>query len=361
MKNYQYRRRGFTLFEVSVALSIGITALLAFTPYYLKIMERGLIEQTAYRAKMVYEGAINYYIDNNQWPTDTAALSSGNYIIGRAAQTSWGDNISVGVIAADNSLALTFTVHKVGIANSIAAKLPTASVDSNLQITEVILPPMANAAFATKADLNLLQDLAGTRAWAGSYHASGHDLRDIHRIYGKDKRNEDGEITHSKFSAGILEANGFVKLGGHCGVAFNGGSHLSAFARYLTEHNSIVPVYCNHEGSADNLAIGKWRRLSGLDCKVCIACSDGNEWRMAACDEADDDGWAISNKQYCANAGNLGIKFVCGPDSSEGFPIAKYRDQDGTQRRRFYDIDTNLQRWPFEYYEDSAVLNKNKD
>ncbi len=85
MKDYQYRRRGLPYLIVSVALSIGITALLAFTPYYLKIMERGLIEQTAYRAKMVYEGAINYYIDNNQWPTDTAALSSGNYIIARGA------------------------------------------------------------------------------------------------------------------------------------------------------------------------------------------------------------------------------------------------------------------------------------
>lgn len=344
MKDYQYRRRGFTLFEVSVALSIGITALLAFTPYYLKIMERGLIEQTAYRAKMVYEGAINYYIDNNQWPTDTAALSSGNYIIARAAQTSWGDNISVDVIAADNSLALTFTVHKVGIANSIAAKLPTASVDSNLQITEVILPPMANAAFATKADLNLLQDLAGTRAWTGNYDAGGKELTNVGNIRGAE---------HSMFEAGFLKPLTRIST---IDPSCNNASFLQgAIARIEETRKNFTefwhsPVYCTPQWDPVKKEVNYvWKRVGGLGCKVCIACSDDNEWRMAACDEADDDGWAISKKNVCASSGNIAIKFVCGPDASEGsFPIASYKDHKGRGKK----VKT-LREYPFEYYEDN--------
>lgn len=328
MKDYQYRRGGFTLFEVSVALSIGITALLAFTPYYLKIMERGLIEQTAYRAKMVYEGAINYYIDNNQWPTDTAALSSGNYIIARAAQTSWGDNISVDVIAADNSLALTFTVHKVGIANSVAAKLPTASVDSNLQITEVILPPMANAAFATKADLNLLQDLAGTRAWTGNYDAGGNDLINVRNIKGSE---------NSRVEAGFLKPLRKIR---NTDRSCNNASYLQGAIAFIeettknfTEHwNS--PVYCTPQWDPVNKKVHYvWKRVGGLGCKVCIACSNLEEWHNVACDEADDDGWAMSHQGYCDHPGNIAIKYVCGPDSFENeFPTAKWKDEKGKYR-----------------------------
>jgi len=324
MKDYQYRRRGFTLFEVSVALSIGITALLAFTPYYLKIMERGLIEQTAYRAKMVYEGAINYYIDNNQWPTDTAALSSGNYIIARAAQTSWGDNISVDVIAADNSLALTFTVHKVGIANSIAAKLPTASVDSNLQITEVILPPMANAAFATKADLNLLQDLAGTRAWTGNHDAGGNNLINVRNIKGSET---------SMFEAGFLKPLFEIN---NTNRSCNDNSYLHGAIAFIEETSKDLtarfnsPVYCTSQWDPVNKKDDYvWKRVGGLDCKVCIACSEGSQWRNVACDEADDDGWAISHQNYC-DKGNIAIKFVCGPDSFEKqFPTATWENDKG--------------------------------
>jgi prepilin-type N-terminal cleavage/methylation domain-containing protein len=327
MKDYQYRRRGFTLFEVSVALSIGITALLAFTPYYLKIMERGLIEQTAYRAKMVYEGAINYYIDNNQWPTDTAALSSGNYIIGRAAQTSWGEDISVDVIA-DNKLALTFTAHKVGIANSIAAKLPTASVDSNLLITEVILPPMANAAFATKADLNLLQDLAGTRAWTGNYDAGGNDLINVRNIKGSENsRVEAGFLKPlRKISNTDRSCNDAPYLQG--AIAF-----IDETTKNFTEHwNS--PVYCTSQWDPVNKKEHYvWKRVGGLGCKVCIACSEGSQWHNVACDEADDDGWAISHQNHC-DEGNIAIKFVCGPDSFEKqFPTATWENDKGEHKQ----------------------------
>lgn len=324
MKDYQYRRRGFTLFEVSVALSIGITALLAFTPYYLKIMERGLIEQTAYRAKMVYEGAINYYIDNNQWPTDTAALSSGNYIIGRAAQTSWGEDISVDVIA-DNKLALTFTAHKVGIANSIAAKLPTASVDSNLLITEVILPPMANAAFATKADLNLLQDLAGTRAWTSNYDAGGNDLINVGHITGS---------TTSIFEAGFLKPTGKIDTTSCNDAPFQ--YHSIALIEEIKNSTERwdSPVYCTPQWDPVNKKVHYvWKRVGGLGCKVCIACSEGSKWHNVACDEADDDGWAISHKNQC-DRGNIAIKFVCGPDSfEEQFPTATWVNEKGEHKQ----------------------------
>ena len=106
--------------------------------------------------------------------------------------------------------------------------------------------------------------------------------------------------------------------------------------------DSILPAFCDGE---------TWKtpqQLELSDCKVCIACSDDREWRLVTCDEADDDGWAISNNNVCAKSGNLAIKFVCGPDSSAGrFPVAKYRDKRGKP----HGVDDES--YPYEYYEDN--------
>ena len=201
MKNDQYHKRGFTLFEVSVAMSIAIAALLSFVPYYIKIMERGLVEQTAHRAKMVYEAAINYRLDNNgTWPGNTAVLTTNNYIPAVAATTSWGDNFVLAP-AANNRLSLEFDLPNAKFVRAVAARLPAPTItitDQDNKIEEFIVPP-------------------------------GQE-------------------------AGLQQ------------------------------------------------------------CKVCIACSDGETWRSVVCDVANNDGWAFSNKRVCLSAGRLAIKFVCGDD-----------------------------------------------
>ena len=50
-------------------MSIALTILIFAVNWYISVLERQLIDKTVYRAKLVYEAAINYYIEyNNAWP-----------------------------------------------------------------------------------------------------------------------------------------------------------------------------------------------------------------------------------------------------------------------------------------------------
>ena len=332
MKAYHHQR-GLSLFEVSIATSVAFTVLLSFAPYYKKIMERGLVEQTAQRAKMVYEAAINYRLDGRDidgdghadhvWPSSTTALKDAGYLPGVALQTSWGGNIDLE--SAGEDLQMKFSLPERFV-NAVAAKLPVPVIDG-MQITQLIVRP------GQEASLSQLQDLAGRRAWTGSHNAGNNDLTNV-----------------ADFQAKYIRATSVVPDGSPCEKEGNRAMI------WETTSNGPLPAFC--DGNV-------WKKPDVLQmprCKVCIACSDGNKWRMAACDEADDDGWAISNKEVCADAGNLGIKFVCGPDSSEGYPKAQYIEQaDSTGSRYFYKLESKLWKWPFEYYEDSLVSDENED
>ncbi|MGB2045915.1 MAG: type II secretion system protein [Porticoccaceae bacterium] len=321
MKNYQYHKRGFTLFEVSVALSIAIAALLSFVPYYIKIMERALVEQTAQRAKMVYEAAINYRFDNSQWPSDTAALKDADYLPAAATQTSWGTEIVLEPADNDNDLNMKFTLPEVRFVNAVAARLPAPQIDG-MEIKELIVRP------GEEASVQNLQDLAGTRRWTGHRDAHGKNIFNVNALSTKNIQTEFIVTTLDVTDETVCTREPLI----------------GARAIKKGPDDSILPAFCDGE---------TWKtpqQLELSDCKVCIACSDGSEWRLVTCDEADDDGWAISNKEVCANKGNLAIKFVCGPDSSAGrFPVAKYRDRRGNE----HGVDDKLDWYPYEYYEDN--------
>ena len=337
MKAYHHHQRGLTLFEVSIAISVALAVLLSFAPYYIKLMERGLVEQTAQRAKMVYEAAINYRLDSEDgdWPNNTTELVNDGYLPDLAMQTSWGNDITLDLD--DEDLQMKFSLPEVRFVNAVAAKLPVPEIDhESKEITQIIQRP------GQEASLSELQDLAGIRAWTGHHEAGGNDLTDVHTLKAK-----------------FIVTDEAVELGESCsppaGEEDRDKPGKGAWA--IAEDSGVsVPVLCNGT---------RWVRQEKLDitsCKVCIACSDGNKWRMGACDEADDDGWAISNKETCADAGNLGIKFVCGSDSSEGYPVAQYRQElDSTNRRNFHTITQHPETWPFEYYEDSSVPDENED
>jgi competence protein ComGC len=265
MKRYQYSQRGLTLFEVSVAISVAIMLLMAFTSFYLKIVERSLIEQTVYRAKLVYEGALAYRIDNKQWPGSITVLTSGSYIPRLAAETSWGEDIFTAV--GHSNLIMYIPTPSRPIADSIAARLPAAevaTVGDSLSVT--IIPPGQEFSLAS------LQDLAGTRPWEGDYNADGYSLTNIQDIHG------DGT-----FTAGTIQTTRDVTLEGSCSQEEKG-------ARAMSRHNdNVYPVFCN--GTI-------WKMVSEVpNCEVCIGCAGKD-------DDPEED-----IRKDCSSYGNWGSGF----------------------------------------------------
>lgn len=318
MKRYQYPQRGLTLFEVSIALSVAIAAMLSFTSFYLKIMERGLIEQTVYRAKLVYEGALAYRIDKKQWPDDIDVLIDKSYIPELAAETSWGEDISFSETTGFTSLNMKFDVPSEPIGHSIAARLPTAQSLTTAGVTEVtefIAIP------GQEFSLALLQDLAGDRPWTGHHEAGGNDLTDVHTLKAKFIVTDE------------------VQLGESCSASEGEEDRdkPGKGARAIAEHDGVsVPVLCNGT---------EWVRENKLEimtCQVCVACSDGEDdgdWRAVACDKPDNDGWAVSHERHCLGGGYLAVKFVCGSDLTAG----KFPDVEGVKtpsgRHRYFHTD----------------------
>ena len=305
MKAYHHHQRGLTLFEVSIAISVALAVLLSFAPYYIKLMERGLVEQTAQRAKMVYEAAINYRLDGRDidgdghadhvWPRNTTELVNDGYLPDLARQTSWGNDITLDLD--DEDLQMKFTLPEMRFVNAVAAKLPVPEIDrDNMKITQIIQRP------GQEASLSQLQDLAGIRAWTGDHEAGGNDLTDVHTLKAK-----------------FIVTDETVELGESCsppaGQEDRNKPGKGAWA--IAEDSGVsVPVLCNGT---------QWVRQDKLDimsCKVCIACSDGGSWSMVACDFPDDDGWAYNRTaDVCADDGFVAVKFVCGSDRTAGqFP-----------------------------------------
>ena len=294
MKAYHHHQRGLTLFEVSIAISVALAVLLSFALYHIKLMERGLIEQTAQRAKMVYEAAINYRLDGRDidddgyadhvWPNNTTELVNDGYLPDVALQTSWGGNIDLESEGED--LQMKFTLPDMRFVNAVAARLPVPKI-VGLEITQLIVRP------GQEASLNELQDLAGIRPWTGDYKAGRNDLTNVADIdtlrIRTDSVEEEGED---------CEAYGV----GTRAVIWN------------TSSNGPKPAFC--DGSV-------WKKPDVLQmpsCKVCIACSDRATWRMHGCNDSSDNGWTVTARNICAKSGRLAIKFVCGKDSSPEVP-----------------------------------------
>jgi competence protein ComGC len=354
MKAYHHHQRGLTLLEVSIAISVALAVLLSFAPYHIKLMERGLVEQTAQRTKMVYEAAINYRLDNDNgdWPQSTAVLKEAGYLPDVARQTSWGDSIALGFASNGLDLEMKFSLPEMRFVNAVAAKLPVPKI-SGLEITQLIVRP------GQEESLSQLQDLAGIRAWTGSHNADNNDL------------NKVGTLT-----AKFIATNQEVTLGASCSPATEdekknkpgkGGRAMIKLADGV-----FAPVFC--DGT-------KWVREAQMamsQCKVCIACKQkhpgsktdeiaekSGSWFRGACDYPDDDGWAVARDHLsgCGSNGrgllqglagkhtqgiNLAIKFVCGPDKTAG----KFPSIQGSNKWATWQYHPSDQTNPEEYVTD---------
>ena len=301
MKAYHHYQRGLTLFEVSIAISVALAVLLSFAPYHIKLMERGLVEQTAQRAKMVYEAAINYRLDDRdgdgdsdgEWPSNTTELVNDGYLPDVALQTSWGGNIDLD--SAGEDLQMKFSLPEMRFVNAVAAKLPVPKI-SGLEITQLIVRP------GQEESLSQLQDLAGIRPWTGHHKAGDNDLTEVHTLKAK-----------------FIAAGEKVEVGASCSSE-DGEEERDkpgVGARAIAEDDEVsVPVFCNGKiwVREDQMALS--------DCKVCVACKDGITWTPGRCNDASDNGWT-QTEEACIYLDSLAVKFVCGKDSWDDWPNGK--------------------------------------
>ena len=306
MKRYEYPQRGLTLFEVSVALSVAIAAMLGFTSFYLNIMERTAIEQTVYRAKLVYEGALAYRIKEKQWPGEIAVLTRDSYIPVIATQTSWGHDIFTGVQG--SNLLIWITTPSKPIADSIAARLPAAAADNNGgSVTVPVIPP------GQEFSLALFQDLAGERPWTGHHEAGGNDLTDVHTLKAKFIATNE-EVTVGDSCSAETDATEEEKKN-------NPGKGARAMAE-VTD-GVFAPVFC------DGTTWVREDKSALSDCKICLACgrrlfdqsgSRGRHfwytyWDPLVCNNASaDDRW--TQTESTCEEGYIALRFVCGEDNS---------------------------------------------
>ena len=159
MKRYSYRQQGLTLVEMSVAMSVALTILIFAVNWYISVLERELIDKTVYRAKLVYEAAINYYINNDldHWPATNNLIGTivDQYMFNGAVETAWGDSFS-STVSGDN-LQISFTLPDARLANIIVGKLPQARISpNNSEVMMTVISPTVwkSRAFCLKCNWN---------------------------------------------------------------------------------------------------------------------------------------------------------------------------------------------------------------
>jgi competence protein ComGC len=165
--------KGFTLFEVALAIAIGAAIVLGAAPMVKKKAEDVVIFQTVARADMIHENALRFRIETGSWPANVGVLVSNNYITDNARETGFGDNFNISIVGAD--LELEIPTPNEGVANRIAGFLPTSEI-TGTTVNETITVTGNVLSFSP------IQDLDGIRPWLGNYQAGGFNLDNLDNV-----------------------------------------------------------------------------------------------------------------------------------------------------------------------------------
>lgn len=131
-------KRGFSLIELCIVL--GILALLAssVTPVFIKGVQIKAAEKTALEMSAIQQAALSYYVTNNAWPQNIAALQSAGYV-----DSSWVPNNPWQNTYVLSSNVNSFTVTTVVPAEwtaLVARDLPSSSVSASTVASFVPAP-----------------------------------------------------------------------------------------------------------------------------------------------------------------------------------------------------------------------------
>lgn len=135
---FSTNKNGFSLIELCIVLAILTVLAGSITPVFIKRIQVKAGEKTAVEMSVIQQAASAYFVANNAWPVNLAALQNVGYL-----NPSWVTNNPWQNAYAISSTANSFTVSTTvpqGWTNLVARDLPTSSVSGNSVSSTVPAP-----------------------------------------------------------------------------------------------------------------------------------------------------------------------------------------------------------------------------
>ncbi|HAH20142.1 MAG TPA: hypothetical protein DCL49_04465 [Candidatus Omnitrophica bacterium] len=134
-------KKGFTLIEIVVVLSILTIMTATILPREIKRIQIKAGEKTALEMAVIQEAARAYYVANNSWPASLAVLKTEGYL-----NSSWTTNNPWGNTYSISSSGSTFTVNtnvETEWVNLVSRDLPSATISGNMVSSTIPIPGSA--------------------------------------------------------------------------------------------------------------------------------------------------------------------------------------------------------------------------
>lgn len=135
---FSTNKNGFSLIELCIVLAILAILAGSITPVFIKRIQVKAGEKTAVEMSVIQQAASAYFVANNAWPANLAALQNAGYL-----NPSWVTNNPWQNAYAISSTASSFTVSTTlpqEWTNLVARDLPTSSVSGNSVSSTVPAP-----------------------------------------------------------------------------------------------------------------------------------------------------------------------------------------------------------------------------
>jgi len=129
---------GFSLIELCIVLAILVILASSITPVFIKRIQVRAGEKTALEMSVIQQAALSYFVANNAWPVNLAALQSAGYLNPFWVTNNPWQNPYV-ISSTSNSFTVSTTVPQEW-ANLVARDLPTSSI-SGTTVTSAVPAP----------------------------------------------------------------------------------------------------------------------------------------------------------------------------------------------------------------------------
>jgi prepilin-type N-terminal cleavage/methylation domain-containing protein len=136
--------KGFSLLEMLLVLVVMSSIILLITNYGTHRMDQYRIDRASAQMQQILNAGLSYYVTNNTWPSNIAALSE--YLPSGGLTSPYGSAYTVGNAGTNGSIftvAVTMPAGKTNDAIVLAGELPVAAIDSTglIVTAQVVLPP----------------------------------------------------------------------------------------------------------------------------------------------------------------------------------------------------------------------------
>lgn len=142
--------KGFTLFEVAVALTALALLTTAAIPFFIRQAEIAAAQKTAKEVSTIQEAAKWYYVNNKSWPASIGALQSAGFLNPSwSALNPWGNGYS---ISSNSTSFYVSTFIPSNVTGVLTRALPGPTVSGGT-VTSVIPVPGQEASVTSVTNL----------------------------------------------------------------------------------------------------------------------------------------------------------------------------------------------------------------